>query len=192
MTIADGYVVEKPLGEDNADNGFASTLVVANRDGSLLERTEYIMSLLTNSVIPQVTKKVLATTANGATNLFNFTGVIRIKSIVGVVTTIMENKTQNMKLGIFSDALSGYDICANKDIDTFAVGSLISITGTAANAAVSTTTVPAIAPGQTNVVIAACITSGIIKVTAGAANTGAITWYIQWEPLSSDATVTAA
>lgn len=34
------------VGEDSADNAFASTLVVANRDGSALERLEFIFSIL--------------------------------------------------------------------------------------------------------------------------------------------------
>lgn len=181
------------LGANSANNCFDSSLVASNADGSLIERVEYIQSNM-NAVAnaPGVVKKVLATTANGSTTLFNYTGVIRIKSIVGVITTVMENKAQNMKLSIVPDSLAAYDICANKDIDTFAVGTLLSITGTAANAMVATTAVGTIAPGQANNVIASCITSGIIKVVSGAANTGAITWYISWEPLSSDATLTAA
>ena len=193
MGIPDGYNVEIPVGEDNANNAYSSTNVVANADGSVLERIEYIQSNM-NAVAnaPGVVSKALTTTANGSTTIFNYTGLIRIKSIVGVITTIMENKAQNMKLSIVPDSLGAYDICANKDIDTFGVGTLLSMTGTAANAMVATTVIGAIAPGQANGVIASCITSGIIKVVAGAANTGAITWYINWEPLSANATLTAA
>lgn len=193
MSIADGYVISHPLGDDNADNDFSSTNVVANADGSILERLEYVqanMNAVANA--PCIVKKVLATTANGSTTIFNYVGVIRIKSIFGVITTVMENKAQNMKLSIVADALGAYDICANKDIDTFAAGTLLTITGTAANAMVATTAVGVIAPGQANNVIASCITSGIIKVVAGAANTGAITWYINYEPLSANGAVTAA
>lgn len=181
--------IDNVLGANSADNQFTSELVVANADGSMLERLEYIQAGGTNN---NLTKKVLTTTANGATTLFNYTGNIRIKAIYGVVTTIMQNKTQNCKLSITADALVAYDICANKDLDTFAVGSLISITGTAANAAIATTAVGTLAPFQASEIIATCITSGIITTTAGAANTGAITWYVQWEPLSAGATLTAA
>ncbi len=185
--------LDNVLGSDSANNQFASTNVVSNADGSILERLEYIQASM-NAVAnaPGVVSKVLATTANGSTTLFNYTGIIRIKSIIGVITTIMENKAQNMKLSVVPDALGAYDICANKDIDTFAVGSLLSITGTAANPMVSTTAVGGIAPGQANNVIASCIATGIIKVVAGAANTGAITWYVNWEPISAGATLTAA
>jgi hypothetical protein len=183
----DGYNCDLMLGEDTADNAQSTSNVTSNEDGSVLERLEHLKQTNNNLV-----KKVLTTTANGDTTIFNYTGCVRIKGIFGVVTTIMQNKTQNMKLAITPDSLSAYDICANKDIDTFAVGSLISITGTAANAAVSTTGVGTIGPFQASEVIATCITSGIIKVVSGAANTGAITWYVQWEPLSAGATLTAA
>jgi hypothetical protein len=178
------------LGYDSADNQFSSLNVTANPDGSMIERQEFMQSILTGTT--RLVSKALTTTANGAVTLFNYTGAVKITAIFGVVTTIMENKTQNTKLSIKPDGLAAYDICANKDLDTFAVGSLISITGTAANAAVSTTAVGTLAPFQASDIIATCITSGIITTTAGAANTGAITWYVQYEPLSVGAAITAA
>jgi len=178
------------LGFNSADNQFDSALVASNPEGSMIERQEYIQSVLTGT--DRLVSKALTTTANGAVTLFNYTGCVKIKAIFGVVTTIMENKTQNTKLSIKPDGLVAYDICANKDLDTFAVGSVISITGTAANAAVSSTGVGTLAPFQASSIIATCITGGIITTTAGAANTGAITWYVQYEPLSEGATITAA
>jgi len=186
------------LGYNSADNKYDSSSVVANADGSVIERQEAIKAQLAtidtavSAGGTRLVSKALTTTANGATTIFNYTGCVKITAIFGVVTTIMENKTQNTKLSITPDSLAAYDICANKDIDTFAVGSLISITGTAANAAVATTAVGTLAPVQDGAVIATCITSGIITTTAGAANTGAITWYVQYEPLSAGATITAA
>jgi hypothetical protein len=46
MAIQDGYVIEKPLGENTADNSMDSSLVVANADGSVLERLEAIQNKL--------------------------------------------------------------------------------------------------------------------------------------------------
>jgi len=174
------------LGFDSADNRFSSTNVVANADGSMIERQEYMQSI--NGGVVQ---KALTTTANGNTTIFNYTGAIEILSIVGRVTTIMETKTQNTKLAIVSDALTAVDICANVDLTAAAVGTLLSITGTAANAMVASTN-GALAPGQANKVIATCTTSGIIRQIVGAANTGAITWSVIWKPLSPGATLTAA
>jgi len=193
MGFPDGYNCDLMQGESNANNAQDTTAVVANADGSIVERLEYIQANM-NAVAaaPAIVSKVLATTANGSTTLFNFTGAIRINSIIGVITTVMENKVQTMKLAVTPDALAAYDICATKDIDTFAVGTLLSITGTAANALVSTTAVGTMAPSQAGGVVAVCIATGIIKVVAGAANTGAITWHINYTPLSAGATVTAA
>ena len=140
---------------------------------------------------PQLATKALATIANGNTTLFNYTGTIKILSIVGRVTTIMETKTQNTKLAVVSDSLTAVDICANVDLTAAAVGTLLTITGTAANAMVATTH-GALAPAQAGAVVATCTTAGVIRQVAGAANTGKITWFIQWEPLSADATLTAA
>lgn len=38
--------IQEAIGEDNANNSMATTLVASNRDGSLLERTEYIIAAL--------------------------------------------------------------------------------------------------------------------------------------------------
>lgn len=180
------------LGTNSADNMYDSSTVAANADGSIIERIEYIQTNM-NAVAaaPGIVSKTLATVANGSTTLFNFTGAIKILDIVGIVTTIMETKTQNTKLSIVSDSLTAVDICANVDLTAAAVGTLLSITGTAANAMVASTN-GAVAPGQASKAIAVCTTSGIIKMVAGAANTGAITWYVKWEPLSAGATLTAA
>jgi hypothetical protein len=124
-------------------------------------------------------------------NLFKFKGKIAIVSLIGTIITGIQAQTTNVKLSVVCDSLDAYDICANKDIVSFAVGSLISITGTAANAAVSTTAVGAMAPGQASIVTLTCITEGYITVTYGAASTGAIVWDLKWEPLSVDASVVA-
>lgn len=134
--------------------------------------------------------KSVATVAVNATNLFRYTGSILIISIIGRVTTAIQHQATAVKLQVLSDALAAYDICATKDIDQFAIGSLISITGTAATGAASTTAVGALAPGQANPVVATCVTSGYIAQHSGAASTGAITWEILWQPISAGATVT--
>lgn len=186
MGIQDGYNVELPIGEDNANNSYDSSNVVANKDGSVLERLEYIQQ-----VGKRLASKALTTIANGDATIFNFTGSIKINSIIGRVTTVCEAKQTNAKIAIVSDALTPVDICANVDLTAAAVGTLLSITGTAANAMVASAN-GVIAPGQANPVVATCTTSGIIKIVAGAANTGAVTWMIDWEPLTEGATLTAA
>lgn len=178
------------LGVNTADNQFDSSSVAANADGSMIERQEYIQSLQ-EAYVPKVASKILATIANGNTTLFNYTGSIKILDIVGRVTTLMETKTQDTKLAIVSDSLTAVDICANVDLTAAAVGTLLSITGTAANAMVASAN-GAIAPSQASGIVATCTTAGIIRQVAGAANTGKITWFVSWMPLSAGATLTAA
>lgn len=125
-------------------------------------------------------------------SLFTWAGSIGIVSITGRVSTIIEAQATTVKLSITPDALAAYDICTTKDINAFAVGSLLSITGTAADAMIGTTAVGTLAPGQASMIIATCITSGTITVTYGAASTGAIVWEILWIPLNAAGTVAAA
>ncbi len=124
--------------------------------------------------------------------LFTFTGTVAIVSITGKVIEAIENQATTVKLSVVCDALVAKDICANKDIDNFTVGSLISITGTLADAAVATTSVGVVGPGQASVVIATCISSGTITVTYGAASTGSIKWEVCYEPLSIDGNILAS
>ena len=67
------------LGYDSDDNRFASTNVVANADGSIIERQEFLQSISGG-----VEQKALTTTANGNTTIFNYTGAIEILSIVAL------------------------------------------------------------------------------------------------------------
>jgi hypothetical protein len=174
------------IGMNNNNNQYISDAVASNRDGSMLERLEDLAVVTSRQAT-----KALTTTANGNTTIFNYTGTIRILAITGIVNTIMEAKTQNTKLAVLSDALTAVDICANVDLTAAAVGTLLTITGTAANAMVASAN-GALAPGQVSPVVATCTTAGIIRQVAGAANTGAITWNILWEPVSPGATLVAA
>ena len=121
--------------------------------------------------------------------LWTFTGAIEIMRIIGQVTTIVQAQATVVKLSVTNDALAAYAMCANTgDLTGAAVGSLVSITGTAAAAALITAN-GVLAPGQAASVAAWCTTSGVITVTYGAASTGAISWYMLWRPLSVGATV---
>ena len=123
--------------------------------------------------------------------LWTYTGGIRIVHIFGIVKTVLTAGATTVKLSVKPDAQTAVDICATKDINGFAAGSLLEITGTAAGAMVGTTAVAVRAPAtQVSPITTICVTSGIITVTYGAATVGAITWYLVWEPLTIAATVT--
>src|SRR6185369_9760616 len=68
-------------------------------------------------------------------NIFTFTGTIEIMAIIGRVTTVIQAQATTIKISVVNDALAAYDIDATVDGNAAAAGSLLSITGTAANAA---------------------------------------------------------
>lgn len=151
---------------------------------SIVEALRYMSEL-------QLPRMSTATSASALTSgtLFTYTGSIEILHIIGRVTTGIQAQVTNTKLTITPDALAAYDICAVKDINAFAAGTLLSITGTAAGAMAGTTAVGSLAPGQANPVIATCVTSGVISSSFSAASTGAIVWEMVWRPISAGATV---
>jgi hypothetical protein len=144
----------------------------------------------TSAMVPQLATKTSTTPLTDGT-IFTFTGSIEILNIIGRVTDAHPVAANNCKLTITPDALAAYDICANKDLTGLGLGTLLTITGTAANAAVATTAVGTLAPGQANSVIATCITSGVISTVFS--DTGnqaaAIDWEMVWRPLSAGASV---
>lgn len=132
-----------------------------------------------------------STSALTSGTIFTYTGSIEFY-IIGRVTTQIQAQATTVKLTVTPDALAAYDICATVDANAFAVGTLLSITGTAANNMVGVTAVGSLAPGQANPVYATCVTNGVISTVFGAASTGAIVWELLWRPLSAGATVTPA
>lgn len=169
---------------------FPAAAVPAN-NVSLAEVSRYICE--TQLAAANASQPRLATAASASplttANLFTYTGTIEIMAIVGRVTTVVQAQATTTKLSVVSDALSAYDLCTTVDLTAAAVGTLLSITGTAANAMVATAS-GVLAPTQASRIIATCTTSGVIKVTYGAASTGAISWFLQWRPISAGATVT--
>ena len=184
------------IGANNADNAFASNSVVANADGSVLERQEYIntqealIKVKTDLILPGVklvTKTSTSTLTTGT--LFNWADSIQILSIVGRITTIIQSQATTCKISIQADALSAEDMCATLDLNAFAVGTYLGITGTYANALVGVSGKATKAPMTP--INATCITSGIITVTYGAGSSGAIVWELLWVPLNAAGSVTA-
>jgi hypothetical protein len=135
----------------------------------------------------RVSKSSATPLADGT--LFNYTGTIGIVSFTGRVTKTHPAAANTCKLSIVSDALAAYDICAVKDLTGLDLGTLLSTTGTAADAMVATDAVGAIAPGQAGTVIITCTTSGTITVTYS--DTGdqdsSILWEVLWIPISQGA-----
>ena len=137
---------------------------------------------------PNCLSKVSTTPLTTGT-LFNFKGSIVINNIIGTVISAIQAQATTVVLTLVCDSLAAVTIGASKDINNFTAGSLLSITGTTAAAIISVTSVGVIGPGQASSIVATCITSGIIKVTYGAASTGSIRWDCEWYPIATGSLV---
>ena len=122
-----------------------------------------------------------------AATLWTYTGTIEFMVVARVTTTIQAQAT-TVKYQVTSDSLTAADLCGTKDMNAFAVGSLLHIDGTPGNAALATTGV-ANAVSQVTPCLATCVTSGTIAPVFGAASTGALAHELRWRPVSRGATV---
>ena len=80
------------IGADDADNAFASTLVAANRDGSLLERNEFLIQVaeksLANTSQTLSSGATLFTIANGPVEIMALEAVCQNENSGGAATTL--------------------------------------------------------------------------------------------------------
>ena len=187
------------LGVDDADNAFASTNVVANLDGSVLERLEALMDPL-SGYNPRmgfgVTKVSNLADGSGTDNLFTVTGRVLITSLTGEVTTVIGGAA-TMKL---RDVTNSVDLCAATTIDSDAVGTMYALTNISANILNGTGATPVIGSipnitgaSQVDVAVVGDVQAALtIAHVLDAADTGAVTWRLTYIPLVAGATVAAA
>lgn len=111
MGIPDGYNIEMPLGEDNSNNAYESSNITPNADGSVLERLEYIQSLI-DAEIAAIKAKTDNLPADTATQLNTIAGYIdtEVASIKAKTDNLPSDPAdQSMidaKLGVTTDYAS--------------------------------------------------------------------------------------
>lgn len=121
-------------------------------------------------------------------DLFTVTGGrVLVTQIIGEVTTIIESKAVNFKLASDPTVGTTNDMCANLDLTGAEVGTLLTISGTAADAMRAGKS-GSVTAQNTPMVVAA----GAIEATVGATHTGSIKWSIWYMPLDAGAYVEAA
>lgn len=119
--------------------------------------------------------------------LFRITGYIRVKSIIGIVTTAIGAVANATKLkhnpsGVGADV----DLCGTLDITGDAVGQVYSIVGVLATA-LKSTTLWAVVPADGMAAGGLILGPGDIELDcAGSSGTGSIKWILEWEPVSGD------
>lgn len=133
----------------------------------------------------------LPQTADGA--LFRIAGgKVRIKSIVGEVTTVIQNQANNTKLKFNpSGTGSDIDLCAVLDIANDAVGTHYTITGTLATAMKGTTNLFLTVPAEDLAPPGLVLGPGDIELDCAASNTGSVKWTVEYELVDSGATLVA-
>ena len=184
------------IGANNANNAFSSASVVANADGSVLERLEAIMDP-TGAYVPglgyRVTKTSNLADGSGTDNLFTVTGSCLVNLIVGEVTTVVGGAA-TMKL---RDTTNSIDLCAATTVDTDAAGTMYLFSGVASETLNSSIT-PVIGVaykttgGTTPVVLGKGGGTSTISHVLDAADTGAVLWTLYYLPITSGAGIVAA
>jgi len=114
-------------------------------------------------------------------------GKVRILDIVGEVTTIIQDAAVNVKLVSNPTVGADVDMCAQVNIQADAIGTMLHITGTPADAMIET--VSGCFTAQASEIVVA---AGTIDLYADASVTGATKWTIVWLPLDSGARVVVA
>lgn len=115
------------------------------------------------------------------------TGRILLTSIVGQVTTIIQNQANNTKLTANPTAGTSVDLCAVLSIANDEVGCLYGITGLFSDAMVGSNAGATVI--QRNPIV---IPVGTIDLDCGANNTGSVKWSLTYVPLDDGASVAAA
>lgn len=151
---------------------------------SVLIQGNQLRTLLYGTQVTRTTATLPQTTAG---SLFAVTGGrILLTSIVGEVTTIIQNQANNTKLQSVPTTGTTVDICAVLDIANKEVGALFGITGLFSDALVGANAGATVVPRN-----AVVVPIGNIKLNCAASNTGSVKWAITYVPLDNGASVAA-
>jgi hypothetical protein len=129
-----------------------------------------------------VTKAALLPPQTSTDTIFVGTGSVEILDIQGEITTAIGAVANATKLKILQGATTT-DLCATVELNAAADKSLLTITGTFANAMVINTADTPIAGAQAGAIrVSDDTTWYLILDCAGSSGTGAIQWSVTYEP----------
>ena len=183
---------ESVLGKDNANNVMSSTAVVANIDGSVLERLEAILGGGTNPVLGTAVQRTKSDLMDGTTTtVFTIAGGnVLITALYGTIKDAAHAVvTDACKFQVNPTVGSATDLCVTSNLSGTEEGTLISIEGTPV-AALDVSSSGNIPNTLLNIIAA----TGNLTFISGGNDTNATTlqlnlWYF---PLDAGATVVAA
>jgi hypothetical protein len=175
---------DRTLGSDDANNAMATTNVVANRDGSVLERLEALQTLTEAVATKTVTFTAAAYEVSTAVAVFTVTGNVKARAY-GVVSTAIQADTGNdgtISLGVEDNvAILCPVVTANET--NFAIGDVWGTATTTKEADVILNTGGWVVIGAGEDIEINVLTEDITG--------GVIDLYCEWVPLSSGASVVA-
>lgn len=192
MGVPDGYNTQplaEMVGSDDNNNEFSSANVVANADGSILERLEWLQGM---PLVERCIEKSDGAVLKGADPLFVITGgPILVTSIVGIVTTIIGGAANGTLQATTTEPAATVALSTTVAIDNDAAGTSYRFAGATGVLTPDTNGAKIIDP----VTVEDCaflVPIGNINFKGSAAATGVIKWYMTYKPLSPNSVVTVA
>jgi len=137
----------------------------------------------TSATLPASTVQSLFTVSGGR---------VIVTSILGEVTTAVQNQTNNTKLQSVPTTGSTVDLCATVDIAALEAGGFLSLTPDLDATPFSVALQKQNAGATTLQVCGIVIPIGTIKLSCSATNTGATKWSLTYIPLDDGAAVVSA
>lgn len=141
--------------------------------------------LLFGQKVDRATASLPATTQSA---IFTITGGrVLVTSLVGEVTTVIQNQACNLKVTANPTTGTDVDIAANLNVQADEVGCLYGITGLFSDAVVGANAGATVVPRNPVV-----LPVGTLDLVTSATNTGSVKWSITYVPLDDGASVAAA
>lgn len=191
QTVTDSAVsIIGAQGANNANNAYDSSSVVANMDGSIMERLEYL-----EMAHPRVVAKLdgAVINAGGGDPIFDITGGPVKAKIFGLVTTVIGGAA-NMSLTLTTlvPAATVNLNAAPVAVDADAAGTVYRNVGATSVFTPSTGLGFVLSDPVTVEETDLILTPGTVRALASAPRTGVIAWYMIYWPLSPLSRVEAA
>lgn len=124
-----------------------------------------------------------------AENLFTISGGrVLMTSLIGEVTTVIENALNNLKLTATPTLGTARDIAANLNIQAYAKGDVIGLTGINTDALI-----PAASAGSVEgMTVPVVLQEGTLDWACDASKTGNVKWTMRYIALDADSLVVAS
>jgi hypothetical protein len=160
---------------------------------SLAEGLRYAVETQLAGVVQQTARTTAAKAVASITsaNLFTIAGgPVRVLALVGQITTAIEAAENNTKLTHTPTGGAAVDLCATADLTGAAIRKVIMLDGVKATALQVSTDIGVVIDSALHMPI--ILTAGTLALNCSATTTGAVSWYVDYEPLAPGATITAA